>query len=100
MSLVGPRPLLMEYLQRYSPAQARRHGALPGVTGWAQIHGRNCQSWEQRFELDLWYLDHMSLRLDLEILISTISKVLYREGVAAPGQATMLPFTGSGGTSA
>jgi lipopolysaccharide/colanic/teichoic acid biosynthesis glycosyltransferase len=95
MSLVGPRPLLMEYLPRYSPEQARRHEVRPGVTGWTQVNGRNALTWEEKFALDLWYVDHRSTRLDLEILGRTVSQVLGGQGVSAPGHATMEPFRGS-----
>ena len=95
MSLVGPRPLLMEYLPLYSPAQARRHAARPGVTGWAQVNGRNAISWEEKFALDVWYVDHQSLALDLRILWLTVKKVLVREGISAAGEATMGKFTGN-----
>ena len=95
MSLVGPRPLLMEYLPLYSPEQARRHEMRPGITGWAQINGRNALSWESKFELDVWYVDHRSLRLDLKILWLTVCKVLLRHGISAAGEATMPRFTGS-----
>lgn len=95
MSLVGPRPLLMEYLPLYSTEQARRHEVKPGVTGWAQINGRNALSWEEKFELDLWYVDHRSLWLDFKIIVLTIKKVLLREGISAQGEATMPRFTGS-----
>lgn len=95
MSLVGPRPLLMEYLPLYSPEQARRHAVRPGVTGWAQVNGRNAISWEEKFALDVWYVDHRSLALDLHILWLTIKKVLVREGISATGEATMGKFTGS-----
>lgn len=94
MSLVGPRPLLMEYLPLYSPEQARRHEVRPGVTGWAQINGRNAISWEQKFALDVWYVDNQSLPLDLRILWLTIRKVLKRDGISAEGEATMPRFTG------
>lgn len=94
MSLVGPRPLLMEYLPLYSPEQARRHEVRPGVTGWAQINGRNAISWEQKFALDVWYVDNQSLPLDLRILWLTIRKVLKRDGISATGEATMPRFTG------
>ena len=94
MSLVGPRPLLMQYLEEYSPAQMRRHDVPPGITGWAQVNGRNDVTWEKRFELDTWYVDHVSFWLDLKILGMTISRVLKREGVSQPGQATMPPFKG------
>lgn len=94
MSLVGPRPLLMEYLPLYSPEQARRHEVRPGITGWAQVNGRNAVSWEERFKLDVWYIDHRSLWLDLRILWLTVRKVLVREGISAQGEATMTRFTG------
>jgi sugar transferase EpsL len=99
MSLVGPRPLLTEYLPLYSPEQARRHEVRPGITGWAQINGRNAQSWEERLSLDVWYVDHRSLWLDLRILCRTLLKVLRSEGVNQPGHATMPRFTGSRGES-
>ena len=95
MSLVGPRPLLMEYLPLYSPEQARRHAVRPGVTGWAQVNGRNAISWEEKFKLDVWYVDHCSLWLDIKILWLTVKKVLVREGISAAGEATMGKFTGS-----
>ena len=95
MSLVGPRPLLMEYLPLYSPEQARRHEVRPGITGWAQVNGRNALSWEERFKLDVWYVDHRSLGLDLRILWLTLRKVIVREGINAKGEATMPKFTGS-----
>lgn len=95
MSLVGPRPLLMEYLPLYSPEQARRHEARPGVTGWAQVNGRNAISWEQKFKLDVWYVDNQSLWLDIKILFLTVKKVLVRDGISAAGEATMSKFTGS-----
>lgn len=95
MSLVGPRPLLMQYLDRYTPEQARRHEARPGITGWAQVNGRNALSWEQKFALDVWYVDHRSLLLDLRILWLTGIKVVRREGISAPGEATMQEFRGS-----
>lgn len=94
MSLVGPRPLLMEYLPLYSPEQARRHEVRPGVTGWAQVNGRNAISWEEKFELDVWYVDHQSLWLDIKILWLTVKKVLVRDGISAAGEATMSKFTG------
>lgn len=94
MALVGPRPLLMDYLERYSPEQARRHHVPPGVTGWAQINGRNALSWRRKFELDVWYVDHWSLWLDLRILGETLARVLGRQGISAPGQVTMSPFRG------
>jgi sugar transferase EpsL len=96
MSLVGPRPLLMQYLDRYTPAQARRHEVRPGITGWAQTNGRNSLSWEERFALDVWYVDHRSLWLDLKILMLTLWKVFRREGIAQPGHATMREFMGPG----
>lgn len=95
MSLVGPRPLLMEYLDRYTPEQARRHEAKPGITGWAQINGRNNLSWDERFQMDVWYVDHWNLWLDMKILFRTVAKVLKREGVQAEGAATMPKFLGS-----
>lgn len=95
MSLVGPRPLMMQYLGRYSPEQARRHEALPGITGWAQINGRNALTWEDKFRLDVWYVDHWSLGLDLKIIALTIWKVLKREGISQPGHATAPEFMGS-----
>ncbi len=95
MSLVGPRPLLVEYLGRYSPEQARRHEVRPGITGWAQINGRNGLTWEKRFELDVWYVDHVSWALDLKILALTLARLRSREGITAPGEATMPPFTGA-----
>ena len=95
MSLVGPRPLLMEYLPLYTAAQARRHEAKPGITGWAQVNGRNSLSWEEKFELDVWYVDHLSFLLDIKIILLTIKKVLLREGISAQGEATMPRFTGS-----
>ncbi|MDI1300851.1 MAG: sugar transferase [bacterium] len=95
MSLVGPRPLLMEYLPLYSPEQARRHEARPGITGWAQVNGRNAISWEEKFRLDVWYVDNQSLWLDIKILFMTVKKVLVRDGISAEGEATMSKFTGS-----
>ncbi|MGQ9730183.1 MAG: sugar transferase [Candidatus Zipacnadales bacterium] len=95
MSLVGPRPLLVKYLPLYSPEQARRHEVLPGITGWAQIHGRNDTTWEERLRQDVWYVDHWSLTLDLQILLQTLLKVLRREGIAQEGQATMEEFKGT-----
>ena len=96
MSLVGPRPLLVEYLPLYSPEQARRHEVRPGITGWAQVNGRNALGWEEKFALDVWYVDHRSLWLDLKILWLTVKKVLVRDGINAAGEATMARFTGSG----
>jgi lipopolysaccharide/colanic/teichoic acid biosynthesis glycosyltransferase len=95
MSLVGPRPLLMQYLERYSPEQARRHEVRPGITGWAQVNGRNAIEWEEKFALDLWYVDHASLWLDLKILLLTVRQVLSRKGVSADDHATMPVFTGA-----
>lgn len=95
MSLVGPRPLLMEYLPLYSARQARRHEVRPGITGWAQVNGRNALAWEDRFELDLWYVEHRSFWLDLRIIAITAWRVLRPQGIAQPGQATMTKFTGS-----
>ncbi len=94
MSLVGPRPLLVQYLEHYTPRQARRHEVRPGITGWAQVNGRNALSWEERFEMDVWYVDHCDLRLDVRILLLTVSKVLNREGISQAGEATMREFTG------
>lgn len=94
MSLVGPRPLLMEYLPLYSPEQARRHEVRPGLTGWAQVNGRNAISWDQKFALDRWYVDHSSLALDFRILWMTLMKVVSGHGVSAEGEATMTKFTG------
>lgn len=95
MSLVGPRPLLMEYLPLYSSEQARRHEVRPGITGWAQVNGRNAISWEEKFNLDLWYVKHQSLWLDLKVLFLTVKKVILREGISSVGEATMSKFTGS-----
>jgi lipopolysaccharide/colanic/teichoic acid biosynthesis glycosyltransferase len=95
LSLVGPRPLLMQYLDRYTPEQARRHEVLPGITGWAQVNGRNALSWEEKFTLDVWYVDHWSLGLDARILWLTVRKVLAREGISREGHVTMPEFRGS-----
>lgn len=95
MSIIGPRPLLMEYLPLYSPEQMRRHDVRPGITGWAQVNGRNTLNWEDRFRLDVWYVDHRSFWLDMKILLLTAKKVLVREGISAAGEATMPRFTGS-----
>lgn len=92
MSLVGPRPLLVQYLARYSPEQRRRHEVPPGLTGWAQINGRNALSWEEKFKLDVWYVDHRSFGLDLRILFRTVWQVVSRQGISAPGDATMPEF--------
>ena len=94
MSLVGPRPLLMEYLPLYSPEQARRHEARPGITGWAQVNGRNALGWADKFRLDVWYVNNRTLWLDIKILWLTVRKVLVREGISAAGEATMSKFTG------
>lgn len=94
MSLVGPRPLLMEYLPLYSEEQYRRHEARPGVTGWAQINGRNAISWEEKFKLDVWYVNNRSMWLDIKIILLTIKKVVVRDGISAEGEATMTKFTG------
>lgn len=95
MSFIGPRPLLIQYLPLYSPEQARRHDVMPGLSGWAQINGRNALSWDDKFRLDIWYVDHQSFWLDFRILLVTIWKVLARDGVSAPGESTMPPFIGS-----
>lgn len=95
MSLVGPRPLLMEYLPLYSPQQMRRHEVRPGITGWAQINGRNALSWEDKFALDIWYVDHQNFWLDMRILLLTVGKVFKREGISGEGEATMSRFEGS-----
>lgn len=96
MSLVGPRPLLVDYLPLYSPEQARRHEVRPGITGWAQVNGRNAISWEEKFTLDVWYVDNQSLWLDMKIIGLTIRKVIKRDGISAAGEATMSKFTGNG----
>ena len=96
MSIVGPRPLLMQYLERYSNEQARRHYVLPGITGWAQINGRNAISWEEKFSLDVWYVDHWTFWLDIRIILQTIWKVITGEGISQPGRATMDEFMGNG----
>ena len=95
MSLVGPRPLLMEYLPLYTPQQYRRHEVRPGVTGWAQVNGRNAISWEEKFTLDVWYVENQSFWLDVKILFLTVKKVLVKDGISASGEATMTKFTGS-----
>jgi sugar transferase EpsL len=95
MSLVGPRPLLMEYLERYSPEQMRRHDAYPGLTGWAQIHGRNAITWPDKFRLDVWYVDNWSFWLDTKIILMSLWKVIKREGISQPGQATTEYFLGN-----
>jgi lipopolysaccharide/colanic/teichoic acid biosynthesis glycosyltransferase len=96
MSLVGPRPLLMEYLPLYSLEQAKRHDVRPGVTGWAQVNGRNAISWEQKFKLDVWYVENQSFLLDIKIILLTVKKVLIRQGISADGEVTMSKFEGSG----
>lgn len=96
MSLVGPRPLLMSYLDRYTPFQARRHEVRPGVTGWAQVNGRNALSWQERFRLDVWYVDNRSMLLDLKILAMTVGQVIRRRGISAEGHSTMPEFLGDG----
>ena len=95
MSLVGPRPLLMQYLDRYTLEQARRHHVKPGITGWAQINGRNAASWEEKFKLDMWYINNQSLMLDIMILARTIGKVFQREGISQEGEATAREFMGT-----
>ena len=95
MSLVGPRPLLMQYLDRYTPDQARRHEVRPGITGWAQVNGRNALTWEQKFELDVWYIDRMSFWLDVKIMALTVWKILKHDGINEPGQATAQEFRGT-----
>ena len=95
MSLIGPRPLLVEYLPLYSPEQARRHEVRPGITGWAQVNGRNTISWQQKFACDVWYVDHLSFALDVKILFMTIAKVFKSEGISQEGQATMEKFEGN-----
>ena len=95
MALIGPRPLLPQYLPLYSKEQARRHEVRPGITGWAQVHGRNAISWTEKFKLDVWYVDHVSLLVDLEVVFLTIKKVLKREGISQEGQATMEMFNGN-----
>ncbi len=94
MSLIGPRPLPVRYLDRYTPEQARRHDVKPGLTGWAQVNGRNALSWEDKFELDIWYVDHYSLRLDAQILLRTVWKVVRRDGISHAGDVTMPEFLG------
>jgi sugar transferase EpsL len=99
MSLVGPRPLLMQYLERYTPEQMRRHEVKPGITGWAQVNGRNAITWDQKFSLDVWYVDNQSFWLDLKIIGLTIWKILTREGISQPGQATAQEFMGKANSS-
>ncbi len=98
MSLVGPRPLLVEYLDRYTPEQMRRHEVKPGITGWAQVNGRNALTWEEKFALDVWYTEHHSLWVDLKIALLTVWKILTREGINHPGQATMEEYRGPAGS--
>jgi len=95
MSLAGPRPLLIQYLPLYNAEQARRHDVLPGITGWAQVNGRNALTWQEKFEFDVWYVDHWTFWLDLKILALSLGKVLKREGISQPGQATAEPFQGN-----
>ena len=95
MSIVGPRPLLMEYLERYTPEQARRHELKPGITGWAQVNGRNAITWEEKFRLDVWYVDNRSIWLDIKIIGMTFLKILKREGISHPDEATMHEFMGT-----
>lgn len=95
MALIGPRPLLPEYLPLYSKEQMRRHEVRPGISGWAQCHGRNAISWTEKFKLDVWYVDHLSLMTDLKVVFITIKKVLQREGISAEGEATMVSFNGN-----
>lgn len=95
MSLVGPRPLLMQYLPLYTPEQMRRHEIRPGITGWAQVNGRNALSWEEKFTLDVWYVDNHTLKLDLKIIFMTLHKTIKRDGISQPGEATMQPFEGT-----
>ena len=98
MSLVGPRPLLVEYLPLYSPEQARRHDVRPGITGWAQINGRNAVAWDERFQMDVWYVEHQTIWLDIKILFLTVRKVLTRDGINAQGEATMRKFSNTNST--
>ena len=95
MSLVGPRPLLMEYVSLYSPEQARRHAMCPGISGWAQVNGRNAISWEEKFKLDVWYVDNRSFWLDIKVIFLTLKKVIVRDGISADGETTMSKFTGT-----
>ena len=95
MALIGPRPLLVQYLPLYSPHQARRHEVRPGITGWAQCHGRNAISWHEKFDMDVWYVDHLSFWTDLKVIFLTIKAVITHDGISAEGQATMPPFTGN-----
>ena len=95
MSLVGPRPLLVEYLPLYSEKQSRRHEVKPGITGWAQVNGRNAISWDEKFDLDVWYVDNQSIWLDIKILWMTVKKVLVKDGINADGDVTMYPFKGN-----
>ncbi|QIY92596.1 sugar transferase [Chryseobacterium gallinarum] len=95
MSLIGPRPLLVQYLPLYNSFQAKRHDVRPGITGWAQVNGRNAISWEEKFNLDVWYVDHISMKLDLKILFLTVKKVFIREGISADGHVTIEPFKGN-----
>lgn len=95
MAIIGPRPLLVQYLPLYSPEQARRHEVRPGISGWAQCHGRNSLSWSEKFKLDVWYVDHCSFKTDIEVILTTIKKVIVRDGISQDGQATMEAFNGN-----
>ena len=95
MAIIGPRPLLVQYLPLYSPEQARRHEVRPGISGWAQCHGRNSLSWTEKFKLDVWYVDHCSFKTDIEVILTTIKKVIVRDGISQDGQATMEAFNGN-----
>lgn len=95
MSMIGPRPLLVQYLPLYSPRQARRHEVRPGITGWAQVHGRNSLSWKEKFEYDVWYVDHLTLATDISVIFHTVLTVISRKDIAHEGEATMAPFTGN-----
>ncbi len=95
MAIIGPRPLLVQYLPLYSPEQARRHEVRPGISGWAQCHGRNTLSWSEKFKLDVWYVDHCSFKTDVEVILTTIKKVIVRDGISQEGQATMEAFNGN-----
>ena len=95
MAIIGPRPLLVQYLPLYSPEQARRHEVRPGISGWAQCHGRNTLSWSEKFKLDVWYVDHCSFKTDVEVILTTIKKVIVRDGISQDGQATMEAFNGN-----
>ena len=94
MSLIGPRPFIYDYVELYTPEQARRHDVRPGITGWAQVNGRNALSWEEKFRLDVWYVDNVSLWLDIKIVFLTLKKLIHRDGISAPGSVTMERFRG------